>query len=427
MNRLFAHKGTSECTKRFCAFVLVVSALLLDGIGFAQTDALWLMQDSIKPWASMAMLRSDNAMGSNSIDLEFINESVFGGTLEKDQIQRQSDRMKSVNRIGGYSASELCFYNFKDTLFNRPHWGLQAALQTTYMASAYFPKDLFTLIYQGNQQSDSLALGPIRAQMQAYQKFSVGLFNKKNWNSISIGLVVGQRMADLSLYSASLLTNAWGDTIDVAYNGTYHRSDTAVSGIANGAGLGLATDINYHLRMPNNKGIISIALHDIGFVVWNKNTQTFRLNGSNMWTGIDTRPYISQSLDSIALPNFEDSLKYSRGKGREIKPLPARIQFRYLHHLNESSYYEFGLQIMPSTAALPRVHFGLGQRIFDNFLFTQSVSYGGFGRWGFGAGCYYMPKKSWYFAVQTFHLGGFTLNSARSRNIQFSIAKIFKS
>lgn len=412
---------------RLHKLVVLVVVLLHHAVAFAQTDVLWLLQDSIKPWASMALLRSDNAMGSNSIDMGFVRESLWGGTLEKDQIQIQSDRMKSVNRIGGYSSSELGFWSFKDTLFNRPHWGLQANLQSTYMASAYFPKDLFALIYQGNKDHDSLALGPVRAQLQAYQKFSVGLFNKKNWNSISIGLVVGQRMADLSLYSASMVTNTWGDTIRVAYNGIYQRSDTAVSGIANGAGLGLATDINYHLRMPNNKGIISIALHDIGFIVWSENAQNFRLNGSSTWTGIDTAPYIHNDLDSVELPNFEDSLKYTRTIGRQIKPLPARIQFRYLHHLNNSTYYEFGLQIMPSTAALPRVHFGLGQRIFENLLFTQSVSYGGFGRWGLGAGCYYMPKKSWYLAVQTFHLGGFTMNTARSRTIQFSIAKIFNS
>jgi hypothetical protein len=407
--------------------LMIAIILLCQSVMQAQTDALWLLQDSIKPWTSMTSLKSDNALGSNSIDLAFLKESIFGGRLEKSQIQVQADRMKSVNRIGGYSTSELGFMNFKDTLFNKPHWGLLASLQTTYLASAHFPKDLFSLIYQGNKDFDSLSIAPVRAQMQSYQKFSVGIFNKKNWNSVSIGLVVGQRMADLSLYSASFVTNTFGDTIQVAYNGLFERSDTSVTGMANGSGLGLATDINYHLQMPNQKGIISIALYDVGFVVWNKNTQSFRLNGTNTWTGIDTSPYVSQNLDSISLPNFEDSLKYVRKVGREIKPLPARIQFRYLHHLSGATYYEFGMQIMPSTAALPRIHFGLGQRVFENFLFTQTVSYGGFGRWGLGAGCYYMPKKSWYFAVQTFHLGGFTMDSSKSRNIQFSIAKIFKS
>jgi hypothetical protein len=390
----------------------------------AQTEALLLFQDSIKPWNSMISLHSDNVIGSNSIDMGFLNENIFGGELSAIQIQTQIDRMKQVNRAGGYSSSQLLFTNFRDSLFGRPHWGLQAGMHANYTASANFQKDLFTLAYQGNRSNDSLQIGPMRGVFYAYQKFSVGVVNKKNWNSVSLGIVFGQSMRDLSVYGSALQTSALGDTLSLSYNGTFQRSDTTMSGIANGSGIGLALDAQYHLPMANEKGLISIALYDVGFAVWNSRSETYEFNGDNQWTGLETSQYLQVPFDSIDLPNFKDSIEYNYKRKSILKPLPTRIQFRYLHHLSSSSYYEFGMQLIPGTSALPRIHMGLGQQPFHNLIFTQSVSYGGFGRWGLGAGLQYLPCQSWFISLQTNHLGGFTMSSARSRHIQFTIAKI---
>ena len=183
-------------------------------------------------------------------------------------------------------------------------------------------------------------------------------------------------------------------------------------------------DAQYHLPMANQKGLISIALYDVGFAVWNSRSETFQFNGENQWTGLETSQYLQTPFDSIDLPNFSDSIAYKYKRKSILKPLPTRIQFRYLHHLSASSYYEFGMQLIPGTSALPRIHVGLGQQPFRNLIFTQSVSYGGFGRWGLGAGLQYLPRQSWFISLQTNHLGGFTMTSARSRHIQFTIAKI---
>jgi len=390
----------------------------------AQTEALLLFQDSIKPWNSMIGLHSDNVIGSNSIDMGFLKENIFGGELSANQIQTQIDRMKQVNRAGGYSSSQLLFTNFRDSLFGRPHWGLQAGMHANYTASANFQKDLFTLAYQGNRSNDSLQIGPMRGVFYAYQKFSVGVVNKKNWNSVTLGIVFGQSMRDLSVYGSALQTSSLGDTLSLSYNGTFQRSDTTMSGIANGSGIGLALDAQYHLPMANEKGLISIALYDVGFAVWNSRSETYEFNGDNQWTGLETSQYLQVPFDSIDLPNFADSIEYNYKRKSILKPLPTRIQFRYLHHLSSSSFYEFGMQIIPGTSALPRIHLGLGQQPFHNLLFTQSVSYGGFGRWGLGAGLQYLPCQSWFISLQTNHLGGFTMSSARSCHIQFTIAKI---
>jgi Family of unknown function (DUF5723) len=390
---------------------------------FAQAESLLLMQDTTKAWHSLILLNSNNAVGSNALDLGFLKESIWGGYLEETQIENQLDRMKNTNRLGGYSFSSLHFFNFTDTLFNDPEWGLRASISTNYVASAFFKKDMFSLAYLGNKRSDTLAIGPARGLFQAYQKFSVGLFSKKNWNSISLGLVVGQSMRDISLYQTRMHTTALGDTISAVYNGTYQRSDTLARGMANGSGLGLAFDLNYQLPMANNKGLISIALQDVGFMLWNRNSEQYTFKGKTQWTGIDLGANLFE-LDSISRPVFKDSINYTYNKKNIIKALPARIDFRYFHILKHQSFYEFGIYLMPGTAALPRVYAGLGQRPFPSVLFTQGVSYGGFGNWGLSAGIQYLPKQSWYISIQTQHLGGFTMSSAKSRHLSFTIAKI---
>jgi Family of unknown function (DUF5723) len=391
----------------------------------AQVAPILLFQDSIKPWNSMIHLQSEFNLGSNSVDMGMMNESVFGGHLEKQQLERQLQRMKSYNRIGGFATSSLQFFNFQDTLWNQPHIGLQAGIHTMYMASAHFSKNLFQLIYNGNAQTDTVPIGAVRAQFQAYQKFSIGLFNKKNWNSLSLSFVFGQSMRDLQLYNGQLTTSSLGDTLTLSYAGHYHRSDTSMRGIANGAGLGAAVDFDYNLPMANNKGIISISIRDLGFIVWNNQASKFDFNGKSNWTGLETTNYVQNNFDSIALPNFRDSLDYERTVKSIWKPLPTRINFRYLHQLRKGNYYEFGMMLMPGTAALPQIYFGLSQQPFPSLIFSQTINYGGFGGWGVGASIQYLPKKSWYIRLETQHLGGFTMSSARSRQIQLSIAKIF--
>jgi hypothetical protein len=274
------------------------------------------------------------------------------------------------------------------------------------MASAHFSKNLFQLIYNGNAETDTVPIGAMRAQYQAYQKFSIGLFNKKNWNSISLSFVFGQSMRDLQLYNGQLITSSLGDTLTLSYAGHYHRSDTTMRGIANGAGLGAAVDFDYNLPLANNKGIISISLRDLGFIVWNNQASKFDFNGKSNWTGLETTNYVQNNFDSIALPNFRDSLNYERSVKSIWKPLPTRITFRYLHQLRKGN-------------------FGLSQQPFPSLIFSQTINYGGFGGWGVGASIQYLPKNSWYLRLETQHLGGFTMSSARSRQIQLSIAKIF--
>lgn len=411
--------------------ILLVAILLVEfsGSAFSQVPSIFLLSSdsSFKKSNGMIILKGNAMVGSNSLDNLFFQKSFFGGRLENSHLDELAEGMKDQNRAGFILNAGLEFLNFRDTLFNRPEWGLRVDVNTNYHTSVSFSRDLYKLVYRGNSSliGDTAELGPLSFQNTSWQKFGVGIFNKQSLNSMTISLVEGQNYESLIMSESDFYTSPNSDSLSLSYRGDYLRSDTAKSGLANGSGLGVALDFDYNLPLADHKGVISISLRDFGFVVWNKSSEKISYDSLTTWTGLQVNDIFEFATDTVGFPNLRDSLHYDVKKKSFITSLPASVHLRYCRHFNERDYYEAGLSMWPNKAAVPFVYAGISHFIGDHFIFSERLSYGGYSRFGLGSEVQWMPGGAWLFRLGTNHLGGFTMSSARGRDVYFSLAKTF--
>lgn len=402
--------------------VLTSSAQLTPSILFLGNDS------SYRNSQAMMMLDGWGMVGGNAVDMQFIRQNVVGGNISGTQINRLADRSFAFNRAGFALQGGLQFWSFGDTLFGKPQWGLKIQVNTNYHASLSYTDKLFQTIYQGNAQfaGDTVALGPLGAQYQSWQKFGIGFFNKRTLNSIAFSLVAGEKYHSLLVQNADLYTSPTGDSLSLNYAGDYYRSDTLKHGWANGSGLGLALDMDYNLPLADRKGVISIALRDLGFIAWNKRSEQIAFDSLTTWKGIEANNLFDLATDTLDLPNLKDSIHHTTTARSFVAILPMSLHVRFSKYFTANDYYELGVSIWPNRAAVPLVYIGMNHRIGDHFIFSEKISYGGYGGFGVGAEMQWMPQGNWLLKLGTHHLGGFTMNSAHSRDFTFTVGRVLR-
>ncbi len=396
---------------------------------YSQTPSLYLLNrdSSYRQSSTLIELNAQGLWGSNGLDKSFLRKAIQGGHLTSDHIQSLYDAMNTQNRLGAIGSGGLTLYNFSDTLLNHQQWGMQAGFSTNYHGFVSFNRDLFKTLFIGNKSmaGEKTDLGPFVGGYQAWQKFGVGIFNKTTWSSVMISLVAGQHLESWVLNDLSLYTSALGDSLSLSYIGDYWRSDSLRKGFANGSGIGIALDFRYNLPLADDKGIISIALNDIGFVNWNKRTQQYRFDSTSTWTGIMVDQLFQFNRDSLSLNGLKDSLHYSRTLQKANTMLPLSVHVRYNGAFSAKHLYEAGLSIVPNRAAVPFIYAGLSQMFQSNFLVTERITYGGYGKWGVGIEAQWMPKNQWYFRIGTSNLEGFFLPKSFANSGYLTLAKFF--
>jgi hypothetical protein len=403
---------------------------LITTLSHAQTPSILLLSadSSYKLADGFVQLHGMGLVGANSLDNLFLKKSVLGGRLEDGHLDDLSSRMKDQNRAGFDIVSGLDFLNFRDTMFNHAQWGLRVGLSTNYHGALSFNRDLYNLVYRGNARfaGDTAHLAPLAAQYQAYQKFSVGIFNKHTLSSVTASLVAGQSYQSLIVTEGDLYTSPNGDSLALTYSGDYLQSDTAKSGWANGSGIGIAFDFDFNLPLQDGKGVISIAVRDVGFIVWNQLGKHYTFDSLTTWQGINVNDVFQLTTDTLDFPHLRDSLHYHVSRSGFVAPLPASVHLRFSRFFSSRSFYEAGISIWPNRAAVPFIYGGLNHFLSDHLLVSERVSFGGYSRWGIGAEIQWMPRGSWLIRAGSNHLEGFISDRAHGRDVYFTLAKTFR-
>jgi len=394
-----------------------------------QLPSLLLLSDDSLHRKSNAMVlaSADGRLGSNAVDIRFMKKLLLGGHIESQEINDLAESMGNQNRAGYQASGEVSFFNFRDTLFVNPIWGLKATVGTNYQGAASFSPKLFSSIFQGNAPlaGDTLELGPCSLQTQAWQKFGMGIFNKRTLSGITVSLVEGQSFQSLILQQADMYTSLAGDTVLFAPGGDYWRSDTTRRGWANGSGIGVALDLDYNLPLQNDMGIISVAVRDLGFVKWNSSSEQYALNHQAVWTGLDVNPWLQNHDDTLSKPNAEDSVVTKRRQGAFVAPLPLGVHLRYMKRFGKNNYYEAGWSIWPNRAAVPQLYAGVSHSFSNHLMVSGRLSLGGYARWGMGAEVQWMPCGTWIFRAGTNAMGGLVFAAAHGRDGYVSIGRSF--
>ena len=330
-------------------------------------------------------------------------------------------------RIGYAGNAQLELLNFRDTLFGRPNLGLRAALSTQYSGYGAFQPNAFETVYRGNSgaANASVELGPLAFQSQSWQKFGFGIFNKNSLSGITFSLVEGQSYQSLDVDRAELFTAAQGESVSLSVAGDYSRSDTARTGWANGSGIGACIDLDYNTTIQQGRGVVSFSVRNLGFINWNEQSEHYTIDTKVDWNGLDVTNWLSGETDSLAFPNWNDSLNSSRIQSHVLKPLPASFHLRYLRRWKGNRYWETGCSFIPNKAAVPVVYVGVTHAISNHLLISERVSYGGYAGFAMGADIQWLFKSSWFLRAGSTQLEGWLLPTAKGRSVYFNLGKNF--
>lgn len=408
---------------------LIALSLLISSFGSAQIPSLFLLSDDtlLRNANAWVIASGEAGVGSNTLDVEFMRKMTLGGHITSEHIDKLYGRMGGENRLGYHAAAEMTFMNLRDTLFVNPRIGLKATIGTHSHGFIGFTDQMFSTIFSGNRDlaGSNVELGPAHMAQQRWQKFGLGVFDKKTWSGFTLSLVEGQSYQSVQLDEAQFYNSANGDTLRFSPKGEYLRSDTTRSGWANGSGVGVALDADFNLPFADGSGLISIALRDVGFVKWNDATEHYVLSNAIEWNGIDVNPWLVNRDDTLSIPAFEDSLVKSREQHAILAPLPMAFHLRYMKRFGKGHFYEAGWSLWPNRVARPQVYAGITHAFSNRLMVSGRVSVGGYGRWGLGAEVQWLPRGTWLLRAGTQALSGLVIGSSRAANAYVSLAKSF--
>jgi hypothetical protein len=170
---------------------------------------------------------------------------------------------------------------------------------------------------------------------------------------------------------------------------------------------------------------VSFAVRNLGFVVWNEQSEQYAIDTKVDWNGLDVTSWLSGETDSVKFPTWNDSLNTSRNQAQVWKPLPASFHLRYLRHWKGNRYWETGCSFTPNKAAVPAVYVGLTHAISNRLLISERVTYGGYAGFAIGADIQWLFKSSWFVRAGSTQLEGWLLPSAGGRSVYFNLGKNF--
>jgi len=393
----------------------------------SQMGSIWFTKYDTLSRKSWVLLDGCGALGSQVLDNRFADQMLLGGKLDKGHLRSLADRMNEQNGAGMDVCAGLSFWNFSDTIFKKPNLGFMVQIGARYQGSLTFTRDFFEVGFLGNADyaGRTAELGPLNGNLQAWQKFGFGIFNKKTKSYVSLSLIEGQLMQNISLRKGDFFTSATGDSLSLQYNGEYIRSDTARKGLMNGSGVGFCLDAGYNYVVPDGKSWFRFELQDMGLIFWNRATERYQLNGQNSFTGLVIDDINNLSSDSIDVPDFRDSLRYDYSKKRIAMAVQGRISLSFTHRMTSRSYLHFATMILPNRAALPQIRASYAFAVRPSLLTSLVLSYGGYAAAGAGIDIQWMPKGNWYLRAQSGLLTGWLLPKSRGVDLGFTLGKNF--
>lgn len=341
---------------------------------------------------------------SNALRNDLILGLWRGDVLSEDLRRSTQDQLKGNNRAG-YALDFRATYTWGDSLFGNR--GLKPVISIAHhsVLGLRFSDDLYNLTFFGNTpyENRTAALGGTAFSQITYQTFGFGFQDRASSSYLQLQIVNGQRGSSASLRQADLFTATDGRYLQLDFDGSYLRSDTSQGGFGTSSGLGLAISaaVEKSVRVLGTDAKLLFGVTDLGFVVWNGDSERLVNNTVIYYDGITVQNVFD--LDGVVVDQaaLQDTLglKYERGRYTQVLPTTAQVRFRTGRSLKKQVLYpgSYLWEISITQRNLPGfvphtmvTRSFLGSRKFKPEV---SASYGGFGGFRVGLGAQWLMKN----------------------------------
>lgn len=356
-----------------------------------------------------------------------MDRMYFGGFIDNDLKNQIGDNLQDINRLGGTANLNLSYWSFQDSLFKSDKAGIMLKIEQRADAHLNFTDDLFNLTFRGNKGfiDEPADLSRLYSGTYVYQKYGVGIFDKRTFSSVHLSLVNGQSFFETSIAEASLETDPDLDSISLQYLGTLSYSDSSRRSLNQSNGIGFAFDMNANILLKDNSGLIRVSLNNLGLIRWNENTQHWSADTSLVYTGVDIQDVLDDSLNNFNVPTLSDTLAFDRSKGRRNTALPGSASVTLLKKIKEKNFLEVGIKVRANRTYIPKLMLGYQYMLNENTLLGTRASYGGYGGLRIGAN-FERTYKGFYLKLATEDLPGLFLRDLHGKNLYFSLGKFIQ-
>lgn len=371
--------------------------------GVAQTDFTisdLSIQDSSRANLGLWFEQSFN---SNVINNSVVFSLAIKSGPSYQAMQNMKSRVLPTNRAG-YNGYERLYYSqkIKGKDDSAKYSGF-VSLYTHRQISTVFGKDPLRLIAFGNRDfaGKNANLDELNLSLLQYTTLQFGWAKEKNGRALGVvpGLVIGNKYGSIQSEGGYLYTSAIGDSLFTDVEGTWAQSDTSSKLVYDPNGIGASVDFFYTMpfdifKKNSGEGSITFEVNDLGFIVWNKNTLTYNIDGTYGWGGFKAPSLfdLNDSLIDLQQPNdVQASLIDRIDHGTKNTFMPMRLSVRYKEQLNEKVLLIATLEHRFMSHTLPFLGLNQEIRLNDNSKPTAYnlrfyESFGGYNYLGLGAG-----------------------------------------
>jgi hypothetical protein len=365
-------------------------------IGYFSFDSKNTFESNYPSRNNSLGLSGDVLFGSNCITTKFANNYIGNLFLDTTLKNNVSSRLGSDNHFG-YDLDGGLFYTHKlDTFLHIPISSYYLAIRDRNHSDANFPKDLFNLTFFGNEMyaGKTANLSNLSFNSIHYQQIQFGLikeypaYHASYTVGVSISGLKGQSSLNITTGSDSLFTQIAGEYLNLTANMNMRQSDTSGSNYSSFNGWGLSTDffVSFHDSLSNFT--VRLDVQDLGFINWFKAIQN-NIDTSFQFSGLEV-PNILQPGDSLS--NLSLDSNYTKAyHAHQVKKsyttfLPALINLSLSMFLDPDKKIplEAGVNFRFSSNYTPYIYAGVSKFFNKTTIAGATISYGGYGRFGFG-------------------------------------------
>jgi hypothetical protein len=360
-------------------------------------------------------ISSFNYYSSNSFNNDLTNKFIYGGEITTEIKDFNQTKLGKGNALGLEAEQKFEYVNYNLTPFKK--WsdlGLIFNIGDYNYASSNISSDLFNIAMYGNTnyKGDTMNFSFTHGQYLHLQKIGFGLVHKKSKSSLTLSYVSGNKSIDYRLGNTWMHTSPLTDSINFNLNAEGHYTDSTQSYFS-AKGHGFSIDLNHNFMYLNKKDkrqIINFKLGNLGFVIWDKETNYNYIDSSQTYSGFDILNLINRDTSKALISS--DTLGLYSNKSNQLELLPFELSIEKLadRYSDQKIQLIYGFKSIISSDYKPYLFVGAYYSPNQKIGVSSRLAYGGFGGFKFGLNANYWIKDKFSITLGSQDLVGFISN-----------------
>lgn len=325
-------------------------------------------------------------LASSTLPITFVYDLYTGQALDRAQREAIAKNSNGLQR-GGADLDYGIFYRHRKDSVTK--WGWMINVAERYHVQLAYTGNLFELGFLGNGSlsGQTADLGGSMASFIRMKQIQIGAIWKPSQTiTVALGgsLMWGHQLAMINLDQGSVYTEPTGEYLDVQTKGSISYNAPGGSHYFNPGGFGPGFDlmVNYKKKRLS----ITFEARDMGFIRWNGNTTTQRLDTALTYSGINLDLFNSTGniLPTISGDSLINALGVSTQNGALTTMLPTSLMLEVEHGVGKKDLRLYGGLMYRFVPYFPYVYAGTRAGLGKGFGIDGRFAWGGAGSWNVG-------------------------------------------